>query len=581
MSGGTRIRRRQVLGWLGAAVCAPVGLGESVAATATVGASHPAEGVATAHPLASAVAQRVLAEGGNAVDAAVAAAAALAVVEPFASGIGGGGFFLVRRASDGHSVLVDARETAPQRAHARMYLDGDGHALPRASLDGALAAAIPGLPAGLAHLARTYGTQPLSQLLAPAIRLAAEGFPVDTRLTAVIRLAERRLARDAGIAAIFLPDGRPPVGGERLQQPALAETLSRIAADEGRGFYRGALAAELVRSVRGAGGLWTEADLAGYQVIERTPQSMRYRGTRITTASLPSAGGVVLAQSLMMMQALPPATPGSPEEAHLVAEVLRRAFQDRARHLGDPAFHSPPLEQLLSRPYIRQRAAGIRLDRSTPSEVLTREATGLAGSDAAPRESGNTTHLSVVDRDGNQVAATLTLNTLFGSGIVAGNSGIVLNNEMDDFALPGSMPNVYGLTGGGANRIEPGKRPLSSMSPTFLDTPRGQWVLGTPGGSRIMSMLLLAILDIVHRPGITPAEVVSRPRLHHQYRPDRLDVEPGVFLPDWLSALESRGHRIQPAPRPWGNMQMVFVDRTTGQATVANDPRGRTGIAWF
>lgn len=569
--------RRTALSRIGSILASPLLL----PATAYAAAPHPREGIASAHPLATEAGLRILGEGGNAADAAVAVAAALAVVEPFASGIGGGGFFLVRRVADGRDLLIDARETAPQRAHPRMYLDGDGHPLPRASLDGALAAAIPGLPAGLAHLARTFGTLPLPQLLAPAIRLAADGFPVDTRLAAIITLTERRLSRDPGMAAIFLPEGRPPMAGERLRQPALAETLARIAGDDARGFYRGAQAIELVRAVRAAGGLWGEADLAGYQVIERPPQRVRYRGAQLTTASLPSAGGVVLAQCLGMLQALPPATPGSPEEAHLVAEVLRRAFQDRARHLGDPAFHTAPLDTLLSRDYLRQRASGVRTDRATSSETLTREATGQAGSDLAPRESGNTTHLSVVDRDGNQVSATLTINTLFGSGIVAGSSGIVLNNEMDDFAMPGSLPNAYGLTGGGANRIEPGKRPLSSMSPSFLDTPRGHWILGTPGGSRIMSMLLLSIMDIVHRPGITPQEVVARPRLHHQYRPDRLDVEPGVFRPDWLASLEARGHRIQPAARPWGNMQMVLVDRASGQSQVANDPRGRTGIAWF
>jgi gamma-glutamyltranspeptidase/glutathione hydrolase len=570
------VTRRGALGRLGALVAGPV-----FAPGAGAAAAPTREGIASAHPLATEAGLRILAEGGNAADAAVAVAAALAVVEPFASGIGGGGFFLLRRASDVRGVMVDARETAPQRAHTRMYLDGDGFPLPRASLDGALAAAIPGLPAGLAHVARVYGTLPLGQLLAPAIRLASDGFPVDSRLNAIITLAERRLSRDAGIAAIFLPDGRPPVVGERIRQPALAETLARIAADDARGFYRGALASELVRAVRSSGGLWTDADLSGYQVVERVPQSFRYRGSRVTTASLPSAGGVVLAQSLTMLQALPPATPGSPEEAHLVAEVLRRAFQDRARHLGDPAFHAAPLDMLLSRDYLRKRAASVRMDRITASEALTREVAGLPGSDVAPRESGNTTHLSVVDREGNQVAATLTINTLFGAGIVAGSSGIVLNNEMDDFAMPGSLPNAYGLTGGGANRIEPGKRPLSSMSPTLLDTPRGTWVLGTPGGSRIMSMLLLATMDIVHRPGITPQEVVARPRLHHQYRPDRLDIEPGVFSPDWLASLESRGHRIQPAARPWGNMQLVFVDRSSGQTLAANDPRGRIGIAWF
>ncbi|MCA3070724.1 MAG: gamma-glutamyltransferase [Rhodocyclaceae bacterium] len=545
--------------------------GEPAARPAPVPASR--EGIASAHPLASEAGRQVLAAGGNAFDAAIAVAAALAVVEPYSSGIGGGGFFLLHRAHDGHQVMVDARETAPAAADAHMYVDESGRAVPRASLDGARAAAIPGLPAGIVHLSRQYGRLPLARSLAPAIGLARDGFTVDARFATVARLASARLQRDARTAAVFMPAGRALAEGDHLRQPALAATLERLARDGHAGFYAGPVAAELVASVRADGGIWQAHDLAAYAVVERPPMRFEYRGATITAAALPSSGGVVIAQSLAMLSRFGALEHRSPAGAHLVSEALRRAFDERARWLGDPDYDPVPLDRLLSEAHLRARGADIDPLQATPSSRL--------GDSPAARGSTDTTHLSVVDRDGNRVAATLTINTLFGSGFIAGSTGVLLNNEMDDFALPGAQPNAYGLTGREANRIEPGKRPLSSMTPMFVETARGVHVLGAPGGSRIISMLLLAVLDITSDDPPSPAVLVARPRYHHQFRPDRIEVEPGAFADDWIDALRSRGHAVTIGGRAWGNMQVVHIDRASGEVSTASDPRGRTGIAWF
>lgn len=534
------------------------------------------DGIASAHPLASAAGHLMLAAGGNAFDAAVAVAAALAVVEPYSSGVGGGGFFLLHRAHDSHAVMVDARETAPAAAHSRLYVDDTGRAIPRASLDGARAAAIPGLPAGLAHLAGTYGRLPLSRSLAPAIALARDGFAIDARFASIAQLTAARVQRDPRTAAVFMPAGRPLAEGDRLRQPALAATLERLANHGHAGFYAGPVADELVAAVRAEGGIWHAQDLADYAVVERPPMRIAFRDVTITTASLPSSGGVVIAQSLGMLDRFGSFDPRGPDGAHLVAEALRRSFDDRSRWLGDPAFDMVPLARLLSRKHLEARGADIDPRQATPSSRL--------GAGRATPEGTDTTHFSVVDREGNRVAATLTINTLFGSGFIAGGTGVLLNNEMDDFALPDEQPNAYGLLGRGANLIQPGKRPLSSMTPMFVDAGRGVYVLGTPGGSRIISMLLLAILDIASAcpPCLpSPADLVARARFHHQFRPDRIEVEPGAFPDTWTGALRARGHTVDAARRAWGNMQLVFVDRERGEVTVANDPRGRSGIAWF
>jgi gamma-glutamyltranspeptidase/glutathione hydrolase len=318
--------------------------------------------------------------------------------------------------------------------------------------------------------------------------------------------------------------------------------------------------------VKRAGGVWALSDLAGYRVIERAPLRFRYRGASITTAALPSAGGIALAQCLQMLERFEAGDSRSPREAHLVIESLRRAFRDRAAYLGDADFAVVPVERLTSRAYAAQLAATIDPGAAARSEAPQREPGASRG--------GNTTHLSVVDAAGNRVAATLTINLLFGSGIVARGTGVLLNNEMDDFTVSADVPNAFRLRGGEANAIAPGKRPLSSMTPTFVEDAKGVLVIGTPGGSRIVSQLLLGVLDYVHAPAVDLAAIVAAPRYHHQWWPDSAEVEPGAFSPEWRKALEEKGHRLETARRRWGNMQAVFKSRLTGAAQAASDPRG-------
>lgn len=527
-------------------------------------------GVASAHPLATQAGEDVLAAGGNAFDAAVAVAATLGVVEPFSSGFGGGGFFLLHRAADGHEVVVDARETAPGAASRDMYKDAEGKVDARASLDGAKAGGIPGLAAGLDHIASRYGTRPLADLLAPAIRHAEAGYEVDGRYVSAAGWREKALQADPASAAIFLQDGKVPAKGFVVRQPDLARTLRAVAARGRAGFYEGAVAAEMVRAVRAGGGIWSEQDLAGYRVVERAPYRFTYRGAVITTAPLPSSGGLTLDQTLGILEQFDLAAMSETDRVHLVVEALRRAYQDRARYLGDADFVDVPQGRLGSPGYQRLRAAGIAVDKATPSAEL----------DAAPawQDGQHTTHFSVVDAQGNRVAATLSINAPFGAAWTAGSSGVLLNNEMNDFAISADTPNLYGLTGFHANAIAPGKRPLSSMSPTFVEDARGVLVFGTPGGSRIITMVLLGLLEHLRSPDVDVARVVGAPRFHHQYLPDRVEVEPGAFPPAWLSALAAKGHTVQEGKRRWGNMQAVFVHRATGTVVVEGDPRGKAGV---
>ena len=526
------------------------------------------EAIASAHPLATEAGMQVLADGGNAFDAAVAVASALAVVEPFTSGMGGGGFFLLHRAADGFEVMVDARETAPGQARSDMYIGADGKSTGRGSVDGMQAAAIPGVPAGIAWIARRYGRLPLSTSLAAAIRLARDGFPVDARYAIVAGLAESKLKAQARTALAFLDNGAVPAPGFVLRQPELAKTLQAVAEHGRDGFYQGHVAQRLTAAVRAGGGIWQEEDLRRYEVVERAPQRFTYRGATITCASLPSAGGLTLAQSLQILERFPLGSLGQVERIHLVVEALRRGFQDRARYLGDPDFVQIP-DWLGTRAYADRRAATIDPLHATPSEQL-----------AALSEGDNTTHFSVLDRDGNRVAATLSINLPFGSGVIAGDTGVLLNDEMDDFAIAPDTPNAFRLIQGNANRIESGKRPLSSMTPTFLEDERGLLVFGTPGGSRIISMMLLGILDYVDggRPDIE--RLVSAPRYHHQFRPDAIEYEPGAFPPAWIEALKAMGHTLREGRRRWGNMQAVYFDRASGEASSYSDSRGK-GNAQF
>lgn len=574
--GNSVLKIRAFLLLLALVVCAPVWAKQEPPPSPSPGVGGGkgwGAAIATAHPLATSAGREILKKGGNAFDAAVAVSAALAVVEPYSSGLGGGGFWLLHRAQNGFEVMLDGREMAPLKATADMYLDQSGKPIPKASLQGAKAAAIPGTPAALVWLARKYGRLPLKTSLAPAIRYAKQGFSVDERYLRMAQTHEALLRENAAAARVFLRDGGVPYPGYRLRQPDLAVTLQALARHGKSGFYSGAVARAMLASVKAGGGIWEMDDLKNYRVVEREPVKFSYHGAQISSAALPSSGGLTLAQSLNILEALPFAQAQPHDRAHFVIEALRRAYQDRARYLGDPDFFTGPWEKLASKPYAALRAASIEPSRATPSENLSQAADGK-------EQGGSTTHFSIVDREGNRVAATLSINTPFGSGFVAGNTGVLLNNEMDDFSISPGTPNVYGLVGSAANAIAPGKRPLSSMTPTFVEDDKGILILGTPGGSRIISMVLLAILDHLHRAQPDIQSILSAPRYHHQFLPDRVEIEPERFSREWISELERKGHKVHVAKLRWGNMQAVFVDKATRRATTASNLRG-AGLTWY
>lgn len=520
--------------------------------------------VASAHPLASEAGIEVLAAGGNAFDAAIAVSASLSVVEPFGSGIGGGALFLLRPAGDGETVMIDARETAPGEAHRDMYLDANGEPVPRASRDGALAAGIPGLPAALVHLAEHYGELPLAQSLAPAIRQARDGFPAYEDL--LRRIESRSRGMNAAALDAFMPGGRLPDEGELLRQPDLAATLEALADEGHAGFYSGRLAERLVAGVRAAGGIWSTDDLADYAVIERPALTGRYRDIEIVSAAPPSSGGVALINMLNMLDGFDIARLDRVGRVHLLTEVMRRAYRDRAVYLGDTDFVDVPIERLTHPYYALGQNASIRLDRATPSDALP-------GIMVAPTGAGDhTSHFSVLDSRGNAVAATQTINFSFGSGFMPPETGVILNNEMDDFSIKPGVPNGYGLIGAEANAIAPHKRMLSSMTPTMLRGERGIALLGTPGGSRIITMVFLASLAWIE--GGDAAAMVAVPRFHHQYLPDVIEYERGALDAATVADLERRGHSLREVGRDYGDMHVVTWDTQTGAVDAASDPRG-------
>jgi len=544
------------------------GLGSTVSAREMPG-SHA---LATAHPLATAAGEAVLAAGGNAFDAAVAVTAALGVAEPQGSGLGGGGFFLLYEAATGQTVMLDARETAPALAHRDLYLDADGEVIPGLSLDGVLAAAIPGIPAGLVHLAERYGRLPLVDSLTPAIRLAEDGVPVDAMFLQMAAFRLQALRDGADAAVIFLREGELPEEGALLRQPDLADTLRQLAEQGNDGFYRGAVAQRLVDAVVAGGGIWTLQDLEAYVVVERTPVVLEYAGARIITAAPPSSGGIAIGQILRMLAAgeMPA---GESARVHLMIEAMRRAYRDRAAYLGDPDHVSIPVSGLLSPDYALELRSGIDPHQATPSAELPLRSDGApAGLRLLASESAQTTHFSILDAWGNRVAGTITLNYPFGSGFVAPGTGVLLNNEMDDFSARPGVPNAYGLIGFEANAIAPNRRPLSSMSPTFVETGDRVAILGTPGGSRIITMVLQGILSVLE--GQDAGTVVRLPRFHHQYLPDRIDFETGALSVAVQRELVQRGHQLRPQLRPFGNMQVVIWDRAEGTVQAASDPRG-------
>lgn len=523
-----------------------------VASTALAADAQPAVKpsapvIASAHHLATQAGHKVLAEGGNAFDAAVAVSAALGLVEPESSGIGGGGFFLLRRSADGHVVFVDARERAPAAATRDMFLDENGDPVPERSISGPLAAGIPGLPAGLVHVSVKYGRLPLERSLAPVIDLAERGWPWGAKNATFVGWRGKLLEGDRGARALFLPGGKPPAVGTTMRNPDYARTLRRLADRGFEGFYRGDTARRLVDGVRRAGGIWTLEDLAGYAVVERTPIRFDYRGAEIVTAPPPSSGGVALASILHMLSPFDLAEMTPAARAHVLIESMRRAYRDRAIYLGDPDQVRIPLDLLVDPAYAAGLRAGINLERATPSDLLP-------GISARPG-SDQTTHFSIIDADGNLASVTQTINLPFGNGMVIPGTGFVLNNEMDDFSVKPGVPNAFGLVGEDANAVAPGKRPLSSMTPTFVIAPDRVTVLGTPGGSRIISMVLLGVLGVLDGQGAQA--VADAPRIHHQYLPDVVSAEPDALSPEVVKALEAKGHTVSAGERTWGNMQVA------------------------
>lgn len=552
---------------LPAAEVAPARASAAAQPLAAVASHHAA--IASAHPEATAAGLEVLRAGGNAFDAAVAVAAALGVVDPAGSGLSGGGFFLLHRASDGKDILIDAREVAPGAASRDMFLDAAGNPVPRLSMDSALGAGIPGEPAGMALVAARYGRLPAAQSLAPAIRLARQGFALTPRLRAELEARQRKFADTPDVARNFLRNGAVPELGVVIRQPELANTLESLAKNGLDSFYRGELARRVVAGVRALGGIWTEQDLAAYRAIEREPLVAQYRGARIVSAPPPSSGGVGLIEGLNILSNFDLGAVDALTRKHLIIESERRLHRDRALYLGDPDFVSVPVARLTSADYAAGLAASIHNAHVLPSA-------NLPGIGAGAAQGPQTTHFSIIDGEGNRVAATLTLNFSFGSGLMVSGTGMFLNNEMDDFSMKPGVPNGYGLVGQEANAIAPGKRMLSSMTPTFVETPDKDMVVGSPGGSFIIGMVLFATLDFLD--GRSAAQIVGAPRIHHQYLPDVLMAEPGALSDAERAALQALGHTVQEGNRRWGNLQVVIQERASGAFDAAADPRG-DGVA--
>jgi gamma-glutamyltranspeptidase/glutathione hydrolase len=553
---------------LAASLVLVLGAGASAArdtATASRGPGHAA--IASANFLATNAGFEVLGKGGNAFDAAVAVSATLAVVEQQSSGIGGGFMALLHRASDNRDVFIDARETAPKAVDMKAYVGSDGKPNRDTSTNGPLSSGIPGEPAGLVWMAEHYGKLPLSTSLAPAIRIAREGFQPDARFLGAIEDRQAVLSRYPSSAAIYLPGGAVPSPGWTLRQPDLANTLERLATKGHDGFYKGETAKLLVSSSRAAGGNWTAADLDAYKVKERTPLTVNYKGFRIVTAPPPSSGGVAIAEVLNILSGFDLTRLDVAHATHLTIEAMRRAFRDHNEYLGDPDFVKMPLDMLLSPYYADGLRATISPDKATPSDLLP--------TSMAPEPGMHTTHFSVIDADGNMVASTLTVNLEFGSAFVATGTGVVLNDEMDDFALVPGQPNAFGLRGALANAPAPGKRMLSSMSPSFVFGADRTAVIGSPGGSTIITQVLEGILAFVD--GKSAPEIAAQKRYHHQYLPDRVDVEAGVFDDATTKTLTDMGHLLKNRS-PWGFMNVVTWDRRTGKLEAASDPRRPSGL---
>jgi gamma-glutamyltranspeptidase/glutathione hydrolase len=529
----------------------------------------PAGMVVSGSPLASRVGAEVMKQGGNAVDAAVAVGFALAVVHPEAGNIGGGGFMVVRLAG-GKVTTLDYRETAPARASRDMYLDAQGK-LTDKSLTGYLASGVPGSVAGLEEAHRRYGKLSWTQVVAPAVRLAREGFVVDEFRSRSIAGSASRLRRFPASLAQFLPGGEAPKPGTTFKQPELAATLQAIQDSGAAVFYQGHIADLIVKEMARGNGNITKEDLAGYRPVWRDPITIKYRGYTIYSMPPSSSGGVTMAEALNILEGYDPLPEfNSAPYVHLVAEAMRRAFMDRNQYLGDPAFVRMPLDRLLSKKYAQGLRAQIDPRHATPTPPFV----------TSGQEGTNTTHYSVVDGAGNAASVTTTLNSSYGSAVTVAGAGFLLNNEMDDFAAAPGKPNQYGLVQGEANAIQPGKRMLSAMTPTIVVDPRGRLrlVLGSPGGPTIITSVTEVILNVVDQ-HMSLADAVAVNRVHHQALPDVIDYERGGLLPDVVAALKSMGHDVDERSGYQGDV--AAIERRGSVWIGVPDPRRGGGAAGY
>ncbi len=528
--------------------------------------------VVSASDIVSAIGADILADGGNAVDAAVAVGFGLAVTFPSAGNLGGGGFMVIYRATDRHATTIDYRETAPLAASENMYLDADGNVVAGAPTDGHRSVAVPGTVAGLLYALEHYGTMSRRQVMAPAIKLASRGFDVNWHLQESLKRSEERLSLYPESRRLYLRDGDFYSVGETFKQPALARTLRQISRSGVDAFYRGEIADQIVAEMLAGGGLVSHQDLADYAVVERAPVRGTYRNYSIISMPPPSSGGTVLVQMLNMMEPLDVASLGmlSSGYVHNVAEVMKRAFADRAEFMGDPAFVDVPVKGLTSKAYAMSRRASI----SANSTTAARE---LGAGQPWPYESEETTHFSIVDGMGGAVSNTYTLNYSYGSGVTVRGAGFLLNNIMDNFAAKQGVPNGYGLIQGPANVIAPGKRPLSSMSPTIvLEGDDVRLVAGTPGGPTIINTTFQVILNVLDF-GMNAQQAVNNPRFHHQWLPDEIQYEADALVVDVKDALAAKGHQLKERGLI-GDAQAIYVDPATGERQGGADPR-RGGAA--
>ncbi|MEN3351329.1 MAG: gamma-glutamyltranspeptidase / glutathione hydrolase [Bradyrhizobium sp.] len=566
--------------WIVAAI-GVIGIAAAVPLRAASVAPIAAENgmVVSAQHLASQVGVDVLKRGGNAVDAAVAVGYALAVAYPAAGNLGGGGFMTIELA-DGRKTFLDFRETAPKGATANMYLDKDGNVIKGISTKGHLAVGVPGSVAGMEYAREKYGTMKRADLIAPALQLAEDGFVLDQGDIEMLHSATDDFREDPASAAIFLNNGKPFQVGERLTQHELAETLREISKRGTDGFYKGWVGAAIVASSQAGKGLLTQEDLDNYKVRELAPVECDYRGYHVVSAPPPSSGGVVICEILNILEGYPLRELGyhSAEAVHYQIEAMRHAYVDRNSYLGDPDFVKNPLDRLLDKAYAAKIRAAIDPAKAAVSKELK--------PGVPPHEGSNTTHYSIADKDGNAVSVTYTLNDWFGAKVTAAKTGVLLNDEMDDFTAKIGVPNLYGLVQGESNAIAPGKRPLSSMSPTIVSRDgKPVMVIGTPGGSRIITAVLLTMINAIDY-GMNAQEAVDMPRFHQQWLPEATNVENFALSPDTRKILEAMGHKFGP-PQPANHLAVIIIGAPSlGGKPVgsnrfygANDPRRNSGLA--